>query len=339
MHRITIIGTGLIGTSLGLAIKRSSAKDIEIVGTDIERGNAGTAQRMGAIDRVSGRLGRAAEDARLVIIATPVMAMKDILEIIAPSLSEGCVVTDTGGCKRVVMGWAEQYLPPTVSFVGGNPMAGKESSGPEGADGSLFEGRPYCIIPSRGAQRDAVKLLAIMAQDIGARPYFLDAAEHDSFVAAVSHLPLLLSVALVGCTAKSPSWSDIAQVASNQYRDLTKLASGDPVVHRDLLVNEGEEVVHWIDACINELYGIRKVLIGDADGKPKVLEKVFSQAIEARNRWLAGVVGPGTGSALAEADIPSTTESMVEFFAGRSEARRRLLGWGGGRDRESKDKW
>ena len=338
MDKIAIIGMGLVGTSLGLAIKRSGIKDIQIVGTDIERGHASSAQKMGAIDQVRRSLASATEDAKIVIIATPVMAMKDVMEIIAPRLREGCLVTDTGSSKGVVMEWAEQYLPPSVSFVGGHPMVGKGSTGPNAADGSLFQNRPYCVIPGRRARQDAVRLLTDMIRSIGARPYFIDLAEHDSFVSAVSHLPILLSVALVSCTSKSPSWADIAQIASTQYEDLTLLASGDPITSRDILFSNNQSIVPWIDAFIQELYEMRRILVSDEDGKLEALEKVFSQAVEARSRWLAGVVTPDAEAAANRQRIPSSTERMGDLFLGDSEARRRIFGWGNRRDRDSRDR-
>jgi prephenate dehydrogenase len=336
--KIGIVGTGLIGASLGLAIKKSGGKDIEIVGTDMERSHSSKAQSMGAIDRVERKLVSATEDAEMVIIATPVSVMKDVMEIIAPSLMEGCLVTDTGASKGEVLEWAEQYLPRNVNFVGGHPLVGKGGSGPELADASLFDGRPYCVIPSSGARQDAVKLLTDMIRSIGGRPYFMDVMEHDSFVCAVSHLPVLVSAALVGCTAKSPSWADIAQLASTQYGDVTSLASGDPTSHRDIFLRNNEGTVHWIDAFIRELYDIRRILIGDEEAKKEALDKVFTEAAQARNRWIAGAVRPPSPDDDTRDRIPSATENMTSMFIGSSDARRRFFGWGGKGDRDKDTK-
>ena len=328
MYKIGIIGMGFIGTSLGLAIKRSGIRNVQIVGTDIERRNSVKAQRKGAIDRATGSLRGAAEDAQVVIIATPVMAMKDVMQIIAPSMMEGSLVTDTGDSKGVVLDWAEQYFPRSVAFVGGHPIVAKDGSGPETADASIFQDQPYCIIPGRSAHKDAVRLLTDMIRHIGAKPYYINLEEHDSFVAAVTQLPYLLSVALVGCTSKSPSWEDIAQVASTEYRNLTNLAALQPVMHNDIALSNDQGIVAWIDAIIQELYGIRQILVSDADGKPEALGKVFTQAFEARNRWMAGAVIPGYKTATSTADIPSAGENISQLFLGDASARRRTLGWG-----------
>ena len=337
MGKIGIIGTGLIGTSLGLAIKRAGIKDAQIAGTDRDRGRANKAQSMGAIDHVEGRLASAAEDADIVFIATPVTAMKEIMEIIGPRLKEDCLVTDTGGAKRVVMEWAEQYLPRSVSFVGGHPMVAKGGSGPEAADAALFADRTYCLIPGARSQRDAVKLLTDIIQAIGAKPYFIDIVEHDSFVSAVSQLPILLSVALVGCTSKSASWSDIAAIASTPYKESTGQASGAPVTSRDIFASDNEGVVHWIDSFIHELYEIRRILVSDEDGRLEALENVFAQAIEARNRWLAGAVTPASRQIVDSELLASTKQSWTDLFVGSSQARQRLFGSRGIRAKNPKD--
>ncbi len=334
MEKITIIGTGLIGASLGLAVKKLGHKDIMLVGTDIDRRNANRAHKMGAVDKVERRLDDAVKDAGVVIIATPVMAMQEVMETIAPYLREGCLVSDTGSTKGVVLEWAEKYLPEGVNFIAGHPMAGKELSGPEAADASLFQGCTYCLIPSGKAAQSAARLMIDIVTAIGAKPYFIGVEEHDSFAAAVSHLPLLLSVALVGCTSKSPSWSDIAQVASTGYRDLTRLASGDPTMHRDMCLSNNELLAHWVDTFIRELYEVRKNLL-DSDGP--ALEAAFNQALEARNRWLVGAVTPESIRGTALPQIPSFAEGMGEMMMGRGimDAQKRALGrW----DKSEKDR-
>ena len=339
MNKITIIGTGLIGTSMGLAIKSAGCKGIRVVGTDRDRGRAATAQKMGALDEASGSLGNAVNDAQIVILATPVMEMKELMEAIGPRLPEGCLVTDTGGTKGVVLEWADKYLPHSVNFVGGQPMVAKEGSGPEAADAKLFQGRPYCVVPASGARQDAVRLLTDLINSMGAKPYFIDVGEHDSFMSAVGHLPFLMSVALVGCTSKSPSWDDIAKIASTPYRNATSMVSGDPTTYKDLAVGNTKNIVSWLDALINELYDIRQILNTDADQKGETLGKVLNEAFTARARWMAGLVTPESQAAINKERMPSASESMAGFFVGDSGARRRLFGWGEGRgDKQDRGK-
>ena len=278
MAKICVIGTGLIGTSLALGLKQAQLKDVEIVGTDSNSGARRGAEKSGGFHKVENRLLSAVRDAAIVILATPVMAMRELMQIIGPELPDGCLVTDVGSSKRVVLNWAGEYLPKTVDFVGGHPMAGKETAGPENADANLFRGKAYCIVPGPDARQQSVAEVNTIAEAVGARPFFIGVDEHDSFVAAVSHLPFLLSVALVGCTSKSANWEDIAQLAATGFNDVSRLASGDPIMHRDICLTNPDEIVAWIDSFIRELYETRKVLTAEGGPDTGAMQKVFEQA-------------------------------------------------------------
>ena len=303
--QVTVIGTGLIGTSLGLALRASSLRNLTVVGTDADSAARSGAQRKDAFDRVEGRLGNAIAEADIIVLATPVLAMRELLDGMADYLPEGCVVTDVGSTKTQVLQWADEYLPDSVDFVGGHPMAGRETPGPENADGTMFSGKPYCVIPSPRASERAVGEISTLAEAVGAVPYFISVDEHDSFVAAVSHLPFVLSTALVGCTSKSANWSDIGQLASSGYRDITRLASGDPIMHRDICISNAQPIVAWIDAFIRELYEYRKLL--DTDGEPPdtdAVGTVFEDAMLARNKWMAGGGEPAIPRAGEHSGVP-----------------------------------
>ena len=339
MDKVTIIGTGLIGASLGLAIKQAQPQKVLIVGVDKERSHLDHAEKMGAIDRKESKIRNGVEEASIVILATPVMAIRDLMEHMAPYLAEECLVTDTGSTKVAVLEWASELLPAQVSFVGGHPMAGKESSGPDGADGTLFRDHTYCLIPGKGARAEAVKTMVGLVQSIGARPYFMDTVEHDSFVAAVSHLPLLLSVALVRCTSASPSWEDMAELAASGYRDVTRLASGDPTMHRDMCLTNAELILPWIDAFIKEMYEIRKRVASSEDGSAADLGRMFEEALHRREQWLAGKAGPRSRTQPRSTPLPSFSDSVGEFFLGSRllDAQRRMIqGWRGKENEEKR---
>ena len=338
MEKIAIVGTGLIGTSLGLAIRQNMPKDATVVGTDRDRGNSSEAQKMGALDKVENSIRSAVEGADMVVVAVPVTAIRDVFDAISPHLSQGCLVTDTGSSKGEVMRWADEALPSHVNFVGGHPMAGKETAGPKHAEAGLFRNKTYCVIPSTRARADAVNRWVKIVEGIGARHYFIDAGEHDSFVAAVSHLPALLSVALVRTTSQSPSWADIAKVASTGYRDITRLASGDPIMHRDICATNSEYIVSWIDAFLFELYDMRQRVIRAGEGELSDIEETFSDALYRRQQWITGSVTPGANLLDAREPIPSFGENMGHLLLGSRlmEQQRRLMeGWGrGGRRTE-----
>ena len=311
--KIAIIGMGLIGSSIGLALKKSKGiGGLKIVGHDREPMAAKGANRIGAMDSSEWNMPAAVRDASMVILSTPVVAMKEVMETIAPHLLEGCVVTDTGSTKADVMTWAEEILPSNVSFVGGHPLAGKEASGPDAAESKLFENATYCIIPSARAKRDAVQSVIKIVKLIGATPFFIDVKEHDSFVAAVSHLPLVLSSALVASTTKSPAWHEMARLAASGYRDLTRLASGDPEMNRDICLTNAKEIAPWLDRLITELLEVKRYI---EESNDEALTHYFLQNYQQREKWMAGVpLGPST---FGDVDIPSAGEQMGSLLFGQ----------------------
>ena len=272
----------MIGGSIGLALKRAGSDGVELVGYARRPETADRALQLGAIDRVEGSLASTVDKAALVILAIPTMSVKEILSQIGSHLPAGSVVTDVASTKVQVMKWAEESLPPGVSFVGGHPMAGKELSGIEVADADLFRGCTYCIVPGRGASDDAVQTIVDLVQKVGARPVFVNAAEHDQFVAGISHLPLILASALVMATTKSPQWSKMSEVAATGYQGATRLASQHPRMNRDICLTNGENIVSWIDDFTKELQRFRG-LIAEGD---LGLEQAFDRARQARNAWI-----------------------------------------------------
>lgn len=283
VKRIAIVGLGLIGGSLGLALKRAGLKETELTGHVRSREAAERVLKLGVVDRVEEDLTSAVSQADIVILATPTMAIKEVLARIGPNLPSGCLVTDTASTKAVVMKWAEEYLPSTVNFIGGHPMAGKELSGVEAAEIDLFQGCTYCLVQGRNTSPASVQLAVDLVKLVGANPLFLTAPEHDRFVAAISHLPLIISSALVTTTTRSPSWSAMAGLAATGYRDLTRLASQHPRMNRDICLTNGENVANWIDAFIDELGRFRRLV---TEGNEEEVEQAFIQAKQARQSWL-----------------------------------------------------
>jgi prephenate dehydrogenase len=284
VKRIAIIGMGLIGGSLALALKKSRAKGTEIVGFSRSAETIARSRERGAIDRAAENMASAVAGADLVVIATPVMATKEVLASISEHLSPKCVVTDTGSTKVQVMQWAGEYLSSKVSFIGGHPMAGKETSGINEADADLFRGCVYCLTPAPCATPQAVRKLKKLVESIGARPFFIDAETHDNLVAGVSHLPMLLSAAFVTTTTKSRSWSEMAKLTSGGYRDFSRLASGNPEMNRDICLTNQERIVDWLDRYIEVVKGYRHMVAEDSEE----LAEMLAQARQARERWLGG---------------------------------------------------
>ena len=323
MNRITIVGTGLIGSSIGLAIKKAGL-EFEIVGTDRDRGVAARAHKAGALDSVKNNPLDAIKGSSIIILATPVGGIQEMMKLFGPSLESGVIVTDTGSTKTDVLKWAKEYLPETVHFIGGHPMAGKEISGPEAAQADLFQGATYCIIPDSNADPQAVESIVQLAESIGSKPFFLDAAEHDSYVATVSHLPLILSTALVTMNTNESSWSEVAKLASTGFRDITRLASGSPVMCLDICLTNKDSIVRRIDEFILELTRFKE-MIDRADERE--LGNVFDQAWEARDRWMQDkITARGTDPVR---DLPTTAETMGGMIMGDRAAgkQRQLTDW------------
>ncbi|MDO8690470.1 MAG: prephenate dehydrogenase/arogenate dehydrogenase family protein, partial [Dehalococcoidia bacterium] len=270
--------------------------DTRRVGFSQSQATRAKARHAGAVDETAGSLSSCVEGASLVILATPVMAIEGILREIGPVLAEGCIVTDVASTKSSVMGWAAGSLPESVSFVGGHPMAGKEVAGIGAADAGLFSGCTYCICAAPETAPLAVDTVAGLATLLGATPFFLEPAEHDSLVAGISHLPMLLSTALVSATTSSPAWRELSRLASSGYRDTTRLASSDPVMSRDIYLTNQENLGRWLDILIGELEELRR----DINDGAEALEAKLRRIKDERDRWQAGTAGsapaPSAGS-------------------------------------------
>jgi prephenate dehydrogenase len=302
-NRVAILGTGLIGSSVGLALK-AARPSTQVVGYDASGDNLRRAQSVKAIDR-RGSLRDALADAELVIVSTPVGAMKALFEEIAPILPTQALVMDTGSTKSTVLEWAAALLPSGVRFVGGHPMAGKTETGPDAADAKLFQGAVWCLAPLPSTSRDAIDEAAGLVESLGASPYFVDPAEHDGLVASVSHLPYVMSVALIRHLGQERSWRETASLAAGGFAYTTHLTDSDPQMFFDIARTNRDNLVRRISLYIAELESLRELIQSDA---PE-LREAFLEAQALHQDWLAG---RAQGTAAAEGDNPlPTTRSML----------------------------
>ena len=257
MARVAIVGTGLIGTSIGLGLREhADARTIEIAGYDRNADGARAAERRGAIDGRESSARAAAAGASLVVLSTPILAMREVMAEIAGALAPGAVVTDTGSTKAEVMGWARDLLPSGVHFVGGHPMAGKTVSGPGNADPKLFEGARWVVTPSRTASAAAVETVAGFAAGLGAKPMYMDPEEHDAYAAAISHLPMFAAAALFRLARDSEAWPELSMLAASGFRDTTRLAGTDEQMAHDIAITNRDQVVHWLQRYRGMLYDL-----------------------------------------------------------------------------------
>lgn len=307
--QIAIIGTGLIGTSIGLVLTSRADRSYDVIGIDRSGSRAKTAKKRGALDRTVGSLEEAVRGTGIVILAVPVRAARRLMQDMVPYLDEGAIVMDTCSTKHEIMQWAAELLPPTAHFVGTHPMAGKEASGPEAADAGLFRGAPWAIMPSPRADESAVRVVHGLIEQAGATPLYVDPAEHDTYVAAVSHMLILISVGLFRTVRDSAAWEDASLLAGPGFRDLTRLASGDPTMATDIIATNRDAILHWLGRFRDEIGMVMKAVeVGDETvydllAKTQLDREVFLDQPRERRRK----EGP---------EVPGASDAMAAFFMG-----------------------
>lgn len=273
---VAIVGVGLIGGSLGLALKAAGACH-EVIGADAAPLDEAVA--LGAVDRALP-LAEAAAVADVVVLSTPVGAFPALARQIKPKLAPGAVVTDTGSVKRHVL----EHVGPLFGgrFVGGHPIAGKETSGVASASGTLFRGAHCILTPEIDSDADAVEAVADLWRRAGARVSTMPADVHDQVFACVSHLPHLVAFALMNTVeATRPGGVDPAEFAAGGLRDFTRVAAGDPVMWRDICLTNPDAVIAMIDAFTRDLEGYKRA-IRQGDGGH--LLRAFEAARRLRKR-------------------------------------------------------
>jgi prephenate dehydrogenase len=256
----------------------------EVVGVGRSRANLETAPTAGVIDTIAADAEQALADADLVLLAMPVGQMAWVMARIAPLISAGTVVTDAGSTKRDVVALAREHLGSCMPrFVPAHPIAGAERSGAAAARADLFRGRHLIITPQAETDRHAIDLVRHAWEICGMRVSVMDAEAHDRALAAVSHLPHVLSYALVHELAGRADAPQLFALAAGGFRDFTRIAASSPEMWRDICVSNRDLILADLARYRAELERIMELLReGDAAG----LETLFAQARAARNRWL-----------------------------------------------------
>ncbi|MEA1940433.1 MAG: prephenate dehydrogenase [Candidatus Caldatribacteriota bacterium] len=280
--KITIIGVGLIGGSLGMAIK-AGCMNSRIVGIDKSK-TIEKAIASGAIDQGTDNLLEGIKNADLIIIATPIGTILKILSKIAPYLKKKCLVTDTGSTKTKIMEEANRILPSYVDFIGGHPMAGSEKFGIDAAKVDLFKNKPYILIPRNKLNQKALEKMYGIVNMIGAYTLKLDAKEHDRITAAVSHLPQLIAISMVnlsGSLAEKENNENFFKASGSAFYDMTRIASSSFEIWKDIYTTNNEIIVEMIDKFKKHLDKIEDKLKNDPDN----LKENFKQANKFRKLY------------------------------------------------------
>lgn len=281
IHRLAIVGTGLIGGSLAAALKQANVVD-EIVGLGRRRETLAQAKALDLIDVIADSPAQIS-GADVVMLATPVAQMQSVLRDIAPHLGGKSVVTDAGSTKRDVIAAARKALGRSFSrFVAGHPIAGAESNGPQAARADLFIGRNVVLCPEAETESAAVERITALWQATGAQVVNMDAARHDRIFAAVSHLPHLAAFALVDDLAARPEAEDFFRYAASGFRDFTRIAASSPEMWRDIALANREALLAELAAYRGKLDEIAAAL---EKGDAAALETIFGRASKARRNW------------------------------------------------------
>ena len=309
--KIAILGTGLIGTSIALGL-RQRVEDVTIVGFDRERSSADAALKQGALHSVARDLPSAVRDADIVILAVPVLAIQKLLGELKDHVKPDAIITDTGSSKTEIMRTAREVLGDHQGFVAGHPMAGKTEFGPAAADPDLFVGARWVIAPSVNASPRAIEIVSNLANTLGAKVMVMDSEEHDAYIAAISHLPMMAATALFSMGRASEAWPELSLLAAGGFKDMTRLAGTDAAMAYDLAVTNRENIAHWIDRYIVTLQELRRRLL-DIDAEDD-LYKLIAATEHEYGLYRNGKVGR------EEADANSMPADMggsfQDFIAG-----------------------
>jgi len=233
---VGIVGTGLIGTSIGLAIRQRRVA-ARVVGVDLDETAVEAARTRGALDK-GGTSFDALREADLVVIAVPPDAVVGAALKAAEALRPGSILTDVASTKAGIVSDLEQRLPRLVRYVGGHPMAGSERSGPQAADAGLLVGRPFIVTPTAVSDAEAVEMVSALAKGMGMNPVVLSAQQHDELVAQVSHVPYLLAIAAVNAAAeealqlRGPGFGGLARLAASPVELWTQICAGNAAAIR-----------------------------------------------------------------------------------------------------------
>jgi prephenate dehydrogenase len=278
IRRLAVVGTGLMGASVGLAAKRAG---IEVVaGFDADRSALEAAVARGAVDVPAHVLADAVMDTDLVVVATPVGAVSEVTRAVAELVDERCAITDLGSTKRRIC----SELAGVAAFLGGHPMCGSETSGPERARADLFDDATWFLTPLPDSDPSRLEVVTTFAASLGARPLVVEPEAHDRLLALVSHLPHALANLLVAQVSEAEADRlDPLTLAGTSFRDLTRVAGANPGIWAGIFLDNRELLADALAELRGRMEDLEAALRAGDDGA--VLSSIEEAA--ARRRQLA----------------------------------------------------
>ncbi|MDF2633899.1 MAG: Prephenate dehydrogenase [Pelosinus sp.] len=262
---ITIIGLGLIGGSLGLALKKACEEDLRVIGIDYDQNTLHKAVEVGAVDYSTDDFRKGVEQADIIFLATPVLQIVPIVEQILPYVKKGVILTDVGSTKGFLAEKLRAMMSPDIHYVSGHPMTGIERSGIMAADKELFRNKWYILIPEASTCHEAVGTISQILSLTGARITTMGLGDHDQCAAIISHIPHVAAAALVNLLGKYPSLEESFKLVGGGFRDTTRIASSNADM--------------WADICLTNSKSITESL-----QQMKELLDEMIQAVEKRDR-------------------------------------------------------
>jgi prephenate dehydrogenase len=266
IDKLAVVGVGLIGGSLALALKEAGAVG-HVVGVGRGLPNLETALRLGVVDSFTRDLTAGVADADVIFLATPVQALGPVCEQAMPHLKPGAIITDGGSVKQAVIEAIEPHLRSDVYFVAGHPIAGTENSGSEAAFATLYRNRRCILTPTAKTSGDALEFVRRMWQLVGSQVVVMDVEKHDRVLAAISHLPHMVAYALVNAVGAYDRYDEnVLEYSAGGFRDFTRIASSDPTMWRDIALTNRDalvEMMEQFEAFFNELK--EDILLGSGE--------------------------------------------------------------------------
>ena len=279
-NKVCIIGCGLIGSSIARAIRKNHLSS-KIVSSNRSDSVNKKVIELKIVDDSSSDTKKMAEGSDLIIIATPLSSYEDIISKIKNSLKSGTILTDVGSVKENVINLIEKDVPANVSWISSHPIAGTEESGPEAGFSELFKNRWCILTPSKKAQEKDIKLLETFWKKIGSKVDIMEAKQHDYILSITSHIPHLIAYNIVNTSLniQDEKESVIVKYSAGGLRDFTRIAASNPIMWRDIFIQNKKNISKMIDKFIEDLEDLKKA-IENEDGKK--LEEIFTKTKKIR---------------------------------------------------------
>ncbi len=278
--RVALIGVGLIGSSLARVIKRDSLAS-EVVACARTQATCDKVLELEIVDHATPDPATAAAGADLVMICTPLGVYAEVVAALAPELKPGAILSEVGSVKYTVIRDLAPLVPDGVHFVPGHPVAGTERSGPEAGFAELFQGRWCILTPPEGVDPGAVERVAELWRRAGMMIEIMDPEHHDQVLAITSHVPHLIAYTIVGTAAdlEEQMKSEVVKFAAGGFRDFTRIAASNPVMWRDIFLNNREAVLEMLDRFTEDLTAFQRAI---REGEGEVLQDLFTRTRELR---------------------------------------------------------